>query len=243
MKKYNKWLLIIICLIFILVLVSIAIRFFFYPSRNVYNIFDQPNVKTDVRFPASNPQFMAEIATVKTRSINQQSIKIYKISDNKKAAIFQRFFYDDAFHGNNLVYTIYPDSASFLQNGILTSFGCEKNNCALEWSNFYKWDNKHNTFVLDNISHKYTFKQLLTTYQGIDNQGCSIIGNDIVPNQKGFSFTQLYKKFPNFTSYCSNNQQLIKSSQILYFLKIEKTLQDIIDGKNLGSRDIKDNLK
>jgi hypothetical protein len=94
--------------------------------------------------------------------------------------------------------------------------------------------------VFDNVTHQDFFKQLLNMYQTMDQRGCDIAGNAAIAEQKGMSFTELYKKYPKLTSYCSKDTKLVTFSELYYFLETEKIVQEIVDGQNLSSRDIKD---
>src|SRR5882724_7683659 len=114
-KKY-----IAICLASFVVALSILIIFKqsyipFLQGPKVFNIYDAPSAKKELGFPATNPQFIAKIASVKSKSLNQQSISIFTL--NKKKTLFQRHFYDDLFFGNTLTYVVSSKSASFIQKG------------------------------------------------------------------------------------------------------------------------------
>jgi hypothetical protein len=107
------------------------------------------------------------------------------------------------------------------------------------WSNFYVWNPQQQEFTLDNASHQDFFQQLLITYQAIDKRGCNIAGNNIVPDQADLTLTQLYAKHPTLSWYCSKSQGLLPAN-LVFFLKAEKAVQEVITGKNIGSNDIKD---
>jgi hypothetical protein len=188
-------------------------------------------------FPSKNPQFTATLGHDKNGSGKHESIIIYPINDKTKP-VFQSNFYSDAFHGDELSYSFSADTTTFTQKGSLSTIPCSSGVCQLEWNNFYRWDAKQNTFVLDNLSHKNFFQQLKGKYQTIDNQGCNFAGNETLPEQKGLTLAQLYKKYPSRTSYCSKSQA-ITNSQLLFFLKAEKVINQLVNGINLGSSDIK----
>jgi hypothetical protein len=244
MKK--KLLILIPCLIILMLVAFFAGTRFYHTGTkptaqkpNVYNIYEQPSVKQTTRFPADKPQFVAQTSTVKTKTINQSGITISTISDTK-SPVFKRHFYDDFFHGDTLTYSTASDAAAITQTGTLASFGCSAEDCQFPWTNFYTWDADKKQFLLDNASHQEAFQQLLTIYQTMDQKGCGIAGDNVIPEQKGLSFTELYRKFPNITSYCSKDPKLVTFSELYYFLEAKKIVQEIVDGQNLGSRDIKD---
>jgi hypothetical protein len=247
----KKKLLLIIPAVIIFMAIAFFAGIYFYRHTNnpvapkpqepkVYNIYEQPSAKKTISFPADHPQFTAEVSTVKTKSIDQTSILVYQFGDKKKTPVFKRHFYDDVFHGANLTYSIASDAASFSQTGMLASFGCKEDACQFPWTNFYSWDDTQKQFGIDNIAHQDFFKVLLNTYQTMDQRGCDLAGDAALPEQKGMSFTELYKKYPNLTSYCSKDTKLVTFSELYYFLETEKIVQEIVDGQNLSSRDIKD---
>lgn len=97
------------------------------------------------------------------------------------------------------------------------------------WNNFYVWDAKQQTFILENNTHKETFTDLLALYQTIDKIGC----ND------GLSFTKMYQQSPKRSFYCEDNQNKVKNTELVFFLKAKKALEKIRAGENLGSREIR----
>ena len=101
------------------------------------------------------------------------------------------------------------------------------------------WDPQQNTFVLTNAAHKDFFQQLLISYQAIDKSGCSLIGTATLPTQTGISFSQLYTKYPRASWYCSQSQGILPTN-LMFFLKAKKAIQEGIDGKNIGTDDIND---
>jgi hypothetical protein len=206
-------------------------------KRGDIRVFGKPNAKADLAFPASKPEFSATISSLKSPSLQQQAVTIYGSTDEKKMPVFQRQFYADGFRGKILTYSLASDSASFRQSGSLGTIGCGSDECSLLWSNFYVWDTKQHAFVLDNASHKDFFEHLLTSYQIIDDKGCSLAGTNTVPNQTGITFTQLYAKYPALSWYCSQERGILPTS-LVFFLKAKKAVQTAIDGKNIGSADI-----
>ena len=234
-------------LIFFLLLVliiSAIIIVVFFPNLfkktipKTVNVFGVPQSQTQQEFPKDNPEFTAVIGAIKPASVHQQLIKVYQKGDANKTAVFERPFYADGFRGNELTYTFSSTSASFIQTGSLGSLGCSANTCMLSWSNFYSWDAHHHIFGLDNATHKESFQQLLATYQEIDNNGCSIVGGELLSQQAGLSLSEMYKKFPTAPYYCSKSQGILPSN-LMFFLQAEKTLQGIVDGDNIGSDDIR----
>src|SRR6266446_1929244 len=248
MRRIRRRYVILLCfVIFLLVLGALGVVYInrkaFFPSwyapkKFTGNIFGKPNAKADYEFPANKPEFVAKTSSIKSPSLEQQSVTVYKIVDEKKTPVFQRQFYADGFRGKVLTYSVASDSASIRQSGSLGTIGCGYQ-CALVWSNFYVWDPQQKIFTLDNSSHKDFFKQMLITYQSIDKRGCSAVGNDVVPNQTGISLTELYTKHPTLKWYCSPTRGILPAS-LIFFLKAEKAAQQIIDGKNIGSDDIND---
>ena len=247
MKRIKKRYIFIFSLFFLLgiVVASLIIIVYFphifrrYTIPKTVNVFGEPRVQNKLNFPSNNPHFTAIIGKIKPASLHQQSIIVYQIKDPKRIPVFERPFYADGFHGNELIYTLSSDSAVITQNGSLSSLGCKSDDCTLKWTNFYTWDTTQHTFVLDNTSHKTEFQQLFSTYQTIDRKGCSIVGSDQLSKQQGLSFTELYKKFPTDKYYCSSKQGIFPSN-LIYFLQTEKTLQEIVNGENVGSADIRD---
>lgn len=203
------------------------------------DVFGSPRAQTQKNFPATQPEFTAVIGDIKPASLHQQLIKVYKIGDTKKTAVFERPFYADGFRGNGLSYKFASSSAEIIQSGSLGTIGCTTNDCVLPWSNFYIWDTNNHTFSLDNASHKDEFQGLLTKYHGVDAKGCSIVGGRILSGQDDLSLTDIYKKYPTASYYCSQTQGIVPSN-LIFFLQAEKTLEEIVGGDNIGSDDIRD---
>jgi hypothetical protein len=245
MKKNKKRYIFIILLFFLLGIVITTIIIYFSHllkkpmQTQTINVFGAPRARVQHNFPASHPEFAAVIGYIKPASLHQQSITIYKINDSKKIPVFERSFYADGFRGNGLTYTLSSSSPEITQSGSLGTIGCLTNNCILPWSNFYTWSATQNTFVLDNETYKDEFQQLLTTYQSIDQKGCGLIKGTLVSGQDGFSFTQLYKKYPTSKYFCSQNQGILPAN-LVFFLQAEKAVQEIVSGENIGSDDIRE---
>jgi len=203
------------------------------------NDFGVPNVKASYVFPLNKPSFRAQISPLKSTSVFQQSIIVNGIVGNKETPVFQRDFYADEFHGKVLTYYLASDSATIRQSGSLGTIGCG-NECAMVWTNFYLWNPQQKTFVLDNVSHKDFFQQLLIPYQTIDKRGCSTVGSNVMTNQSEMSFTDLYSRYPALKLYCSPTHGILPTD-LVFFLKVEKAIQEVVNGKNIGSNDIQHN--
>lgn len=213
--------------------------FYRYTIPKTVDVFGTPIAKMQQNFPASHPEFTAIIGFIKPASLHQQSIVVYQTKNAKKISVFERPFYADSFRGNKLSYSLSSNSAEITQNGSLATLGCNADDCTLPWTNFYTWDASQHSFVLDNLNHKDAFQQLLLDYQTIDKNGCTIVGSNLISTQEGLSFTEIYKKFPTASFYCSESEGLLPSN-IVFLLQAEKTLQEIVAGQNFGSDDIRD---
>src|SRR6266567_8634366 len=246
MRRLKKPYVVMLCLvIFLLILASLGALYinrktlfphWFGPKKFTGNIFGKPSARTDYAFPQNKPQFTAKVSAITSESSRQQSVTVYSIGGKKENPVFHRNFYDDGFHGKILRYTFSSDSTSFRQSGSLGTIGCGYE-CSMVWSNFYVWNPQQKAFILDNASHKDFFQQMLITYQTIDKRGCSTVGSNVVPNQSGISFTELYSKYPALKWYCNPTQGILQTN-LMFFLKAEKAVQQIIAGKNIGSNDI-----
>ncbi len=249
MKKIQKRYIVLSSILLILLIIVGLSCFPLYQNRRRFfprlfplktgdiQVFGKPNAKADVVFPATKPAFSVTLSSLKSPSLQQQSVIIYGSGDSKKTPVFQRQFYADGFRGKTLTYSFASDAASFRQSGSLGTIGCSSDACNLPWSNFYVWDSKQQAFVLDNASHKDVFAQLLTSYQTIDEKGCSLVSTNIVPNQTGMTFTQLYAKYPTLSWYCSTERGILPTS-LTFFLKAKQAVQAVIDGNNVDSADI-----
>ncbi len=239
MKKINKKFIFIFSLFFLLGVI-VCIILVLIPRKPVipktFDVFGTPRAKTQQNFPTDNPKFKAIIGTIKPASVHQQSITVYEIDSREK--VFNRPFYADGFRGNELTYFLSSNSAEIIQSGSLGTIGCSTENCTLLWSNYYTWDATQHTFILDNTTHKSEFQYLLTTYQALDQKGCGSVSGNILSDQTNLSFTQLNKKFPTAKYYCSNEQGILPTN-IVFFLQVERALQQIMKGENIGSNDIR----
>ncbi len=231
----------------LLILLVLLAAFFIYkwkfaPSpkviekKKVINVFGKPNVTASNMFPENKPLFTTDIASIKSSTLLQQSVKIYTLTD-KKNPVFERPYYADGFRGKSLTYIFSKDSPSFIQEGLLGTLGCVADVCALSWNNFYTWDAKQHSFVLDNTAHVDDFKKLQETYQSRNEKGCSVVEGTIEDDQMNLSFEELYKKFPNASWYCSKEQGILPS-RVIFFLKAQKAIEEIVNGDNIGSNDI-----
>jgi hypothetical protein len=245
MKKIKKHYIISIPAFFFLgVLVAGILLYIVHSNKKsvipkTVNVFGAPRVQAQQTFPSSNPQFTATIGYIKPTSLHQQSITVYQLKDAKKIPVFERTFYADGFRGNTLTYTIASSSAEIIQSGSLGTIGCTANDCTKPWSNFYTWDKKQGMFVLENTEHEDAFQQLFLHYQAMDQKGCSVMKGSTITGQQDLSFTQLYKKYPTATYYCSQSQGILPAN-LMFFLQTEEILKEIVHGENEGSDDIRD---
>lgn len=207
-----------------------------FPEKKqpIPEVFGKPNFKTEVIFSTDDQKYKASIQGIKTASKSQQEITIY---DNKNSGIFQKKFYEDAFLGSILNYSIATDTGELTQTGSLGSIGCSTNQCFIMWTNFYALDK--NSYTLNNASHKDFFKSLLISYNTLDKRGCSVLGSNIIPNHSKISFEELYKKYPSLPYYCSKEMGILPENLKL-FLKAKKAVQQVINGENISSNDIQE---
>lgn len=179
-------------------------------------------------FPDKNPLFTCKLNSQKTSSSDelQQSITLYLIGDETKP-VFQRSYYADGFNGNELIYKLANNADSFFQNGTLGTLGCTSSDCSLPWSNFYIWNTKENKFILDNGAQRNVFNELLHKYTAIDKKGCSLFAQNALSNQQGLSLSELYQKYPSYSSYCTKTQGLL-AKNLVFFLQAEKVIGEIV---------------
>lgn len=205
-------------------------------KKPIPEVFGKPNFKKEVEFEADNQKYKAAIQGYESESKSTQEITIF---DKNNTGIFQKKFYEDGFLGSILNYSIATDSGEITQTGSLGSLGCNSNQCNIMWTNFYTLNSEKNSYKLDNNSHKDFFKSLLVSYNVLDNRGCSILGNRIIPDHDKLSFTKLYEKYKSIPYYCSKELGILPESLQL-FLKSKKAVQEIINGENLSSNDIQE---
>lgn len=244
MRKPNKRAVLglIVILLAIVAVIAFLNRSTLFPNlfpekkQPIPEVFGKPNFKKEVNFGTEDNKYKASIQGIKSASKSQEEITIY---DKNNTGIFQKKFYEDGFLGSILTYSIATDSGEITQTGSLGSIGCNTNQCFIMWTNFYSLDDKKNSYELDNASHKDFFKSLLISYNTLDKRGCSVLGNQIIPNHDKISFSDLYSKNPGIPYYCSKEQGILPESLKL-FLKAKKTVQQIIDGQNLSSNDIQE---
>lgn len=242
MKKQSIVIIVIICIVLIGgSILAIKHGTFSSPqNQNASGIIQEQPKKT---FPDKNPLFTFTLTSKKTPSsssdVDQQSIIIYLINDDKKKPIFQRDYYADGFNGDELIYLFSTNSDSFKQRGTLGTIGCTESDCSLPWSNFYIWNTTANKFIVDNGAERDDFTQLLNKYNTIDKKGCSLFTQHPLPNQQGLSLSELYQHYPTNSSYCKTTQGL-STKNLIFFLQAEKVIKEILKGKNLSSNDIQD---
>lgn len=243
MSKSQKILGLMLCLVILIGTLSVLyvhrktfFPFWFGPKKYTGQIFGKPNGKAETNFPKDNPQFKAKMDTLKSSTLNQQSINVFSINKTNDSPIFSRNFYADGFRGKVLTYSFPSNSATIQQSGSIGNLGCGTG-CSLIWSNFYTWDDKQKIFLLDNTSHKEFFQQMHITYESIDKRGCTIASANVIPSQLGLSFTKIYAKYPTENWYCNKTQGILPNNLTL-FLKAKKAVEKILEGQNISSNDI-----
>src|SRR5579864_2372610 len=99
----------IIITVLLLLALTCLIIIVYLPKKSVIpkpvDVFGAPRAQMQQNFPIEKPEYTAVIGNIKSPSVKQQSIKVYKIGDAKKNLLFERPFYADGFHGNDLSYT------------------------------------------------------------------------------------------------------------------------------------------
>jgi hypothetical protein len=205
-------------------------------KKPIPEVFGKPNYSKEVKFVLGDQNYKSSILGIKSSSKSVEEITIY---DTNNVGIFQKKFYEDAFLGSILTYSIASDTGEITQTGSLGSLGCNNNQCNIMWTNFYTLDKEKNSYELDNASHKDFYKSLLVSYSVLDNRGCNILGNQIILSHDKLTFTELYAKYPTIPYYCSKELGILPENLQL-FLKAKKAVQEVIDGKNISSEEIQE---
>jgi hypothetical protein len=129
-----------------------------FPDLFEYN--KLPVIKLSKAFPTSKPQFIAITGLYDTGLSSHESLAIYKLTDSGAVQVLKKGLSDIS--GRWTGYQISDTNTEFSAMGDLGELAC--GGCRIEWVDFYKWNDKTNTFELDNSSHKNDFSTLLKKY-------------------------------------------------------------------------------
>lgn len=192
------------------------------------------NVKSVGVFPKINPQFLAVTAYEEYPTGTIETVGIYQINGTPKR-MYETENSNGLTYGRYLNYQFSNSTASFIKTRSLGAIGC--GGCALEWKDYYIWNENAHSFVLDNLSHLDYFSTLLTKYNSVNNAGCTNAVVDTEKDQDKLSLDEIYKKYPSQQEYCGAGSGINKD-KVNILLRAIRTLQSIQAGKNLGSGDI-----
>lgn len=149
-----------------------------FPDLFEYN--KLPVIKLSGIFPKNKPQFITINGLYDTGLSSHESLAIYKLTDSGAIQVFKNGLSDVS--GRWTGFEFSETIPEFSIKGDLGALAC--GGCRIEWEDYYLWDEKLNTFELNNTSHLTDFRELLKKYSAYSMDGASVESQQTVSRAK-----------------------------------------------------------